>query len=161
MSFGSNWFIVLILFFLAMGNGGIFGNNNASLQGALTRADVNDVVQSQTIENAIASLHTSNDNGFAGLQIGMNNGFANVMSGINNIGYMMSQNCCDIKSTILADGQATRQLIQDNTIQDLRDKLNDKDQQILTATLEASQLAQTDALKAYIDAKVTTTTTTA
>ena len=71
----------------------------------------------------------------------------------------MANQCCDIKATILSDGQLTRQMIQDQTIQDLRDKLADKDQQILVAQLAASQVAQTSQLENYIDAKLAASTT--
>ena len=49
-------------------------------------------------------------------------------------------------------------MIQDQTIQDLRDKLADKDQQILVAQLAASQVAQTAQLENYIDTKLAATT---
>lgn len=55
----------------------------------------------------------------------------------------MAQCCCDIKESILADGQATRQLIQDNTIQNLRDKLSDRDRDLQTAYWQISQVNQT------------------
>ena len=38
-----------------------------------------------------------------------------------NMQAQLAQCCCDIKESILADGQATRQLMQENTIQGLRD----------------------------------------
>ena len=56
----------------------------------------------------------------------------------------MAQCCCDIKESILADGQATRQLIQDNTIQNLRDKLADRDRDLQTAYWQISQVSQTN-----------------
>ena len=58
----------------------------------------------------------------------------------------------------LADGQLTRQLIQDQTIQALRDKVSDKDKEILVAQLAASQVAQTTQLENYIDTKLAATT---
>lgn len=57
---------------------------------------------------------------------------------------LMAQCCCDIKESILADGQATRQLIQDNTIQNLRDKLADRDRDLQTAYWQISQVSQTN-----------------
>lgn len=61
-----------------------------------------------------------------------------------NMQAQMAQCCCDIKESILADGQATRQLIQDNTIQNLRDKLADRDRDLQTAYWQISQVSQTN-----------------
>ena len=43
----------------------------------------------------------------------------------------------------MADGNATRQLMQDNTIQNLRDKLADRDRDLQTAYWQISQVNQT------------------
>ena len=123
-----NGIIILILFFIMMMGGGFGGwgaGNNAAVQGALTRADVNDAIT-----------------------------FQNIGNGIGNLAGEMASTCCDIKATILADGQLTRQLIQDQTIQALRDKISDKDKEILVAQLAASQVAQTTQLENYIDTKL-------
>ena len=143
-----NGIIFLILFFIMMMGGGWGawgGAGNAAVQGALTRADVNDAITFQNIGNGIGNLANSVNMGFAGVQ--------------NSLGSMsgtMATQCCDIKATILADGQLTRQMIQDQTIQDLRDKLADKDKEILVAQLAASQVAQTTQLENYIDTKLAT-----
>lgn len=60
-----------------------------------------------------------------------------------NMQAQMAQCCCDIKESILADGQATRQLMQENTIQGLRDKLADRDRDLQTAYWQISQVNQT------------------
>ena len=144
-----NGIIILILFFIMMMGGGFGawggGANNAAVQGALTRADVNDAITFQNIGNGIGNLSNS---------VGM--GFAGVQNSLGNIAGEMATTCCDIKATILADGQLTRQLIQDQTIQSLRDKLADKDKEILVAQLAASQVAQTTQLENYIDTKLAT-----
>lgn len=147
-----NGIIILILFFIMMMGGGFGawggGANNAAVQGALTRADVNDAITFQNIGNGIGNLSNS-----------VNVGFAGVQNSLSNIAGEMANTCCDIKATILADGQLTRQLIQDQTIQALRDKISDKDKEILVAQLAASQVAQTTQLENYIDAKLATSTT--
>lgn len=143
-----NGIIILILFFLMMGGGfGGWGANNAAVQGALTRADVTDAITLQNLENGIGNVNN-----------GMNIGFAGVQNSLCTLSGAMANQCCDIKATILGDGQLTRQMIQDQTIQDLRDKLADKDQQILVAQLAASQVAQTAQLENYIDTKLAATT---
>ncbi|MCR5284856.1 MAG: hypothetical protein K6D95_04605 [Treponema sp.] len=146
-----NGIIILILFFIMMMGGGFGWNNganNAAVQGALTRADVNDAITFQNIGNGIGNLGSA-----------INLGFAGVQNGLGNLAGEMATTCCDIKATILSDGQLTRQMIQDQTIQDLRDKLADKDQQILVAQLAASQVAQTTQLENYIDTKLAASTT--
>ena len=145
-----NGIIILILFFIMM-MGGSFGGwgagNNAAVQGAITRADVTDAITLQNLENGIGNVNN-----------GLNIGFAGVQNSLCNLAGTMATQCCDIKATILSDGQLTRQMIQDQTIQDLRDKLADKDQQILVAQLAASQVAQTSQLENYIDTKLAATT---
>ena len=142
-----NGIIILILFFIMMMGGGFGawggGANNAAVQGALTRADVNDAITFQNIGNGIGNLANT-----------VNMRFAGVQNGLGNLAGEMATTCCDIKATILADGQLTRQLIQDQTIQALRDKISDKDKEILVAQLAASQVAQTTQLENYIDTKL-------
>lgn len=60
-----------------------------------------------------------------------------------NMQAQMAQCCCDIKEAVLADGNATRQLMQENTIQGLRDKLADRDRDLQTAYWQISQVNQT------------------
>lgn len=59
--------------------------------------------------------------------------------------------CCDIKETILADGNATRALIQANTIQDLRDRLNNSQRETDLANSVIQNNAQTQTLLAQIN----------
>ena len=66
---------------------------------------------------------------------------ASLMS--QNVQAQLAQCCCDIKESILADGNATRQMLQDNTIQALRDKLAERDRDIQSAHSQISQVAQT------------------
>lgn len=51
--------------------------------------------------------------------------------------------CCDLKTAIHSEGEATRGLIQANTIQDLRDKINERDRELQSAQFQISQVAQT------------------
>ena len=52
------------------------------------------------------------------------------------------QNTCAITDAIRCEGQATRALIEANTIQDLRDKLEEKDRQLLKSDFQISQVDQ-------------------
>lgn len=196
-SWNSNPFLWLI--FLAMiGNGnfgwGNNGNNNSAVQGALTRAELSDGLNNQTVLNdfrnveagissANANLNSNLNNGFANVQqslcsgfgsvnnninnqtfdtinalnSGFNNlqsaitqngfnnqmGFCNVGNAVNNLKYEMAQNCCDIKNAMHFEGEATRGLIQANTIQDLRDKLDERAGIIQSQQIALSNAQQT------------------
>lgn len=61
---------------------------------------------------------------------------------IDSVKYGASQNTCDIINAIHAEGEATRAQMTQNTIQALRDKLNDKDRDIQTRDFQLSQLSQ-------------------
>ena len=153
--------IILILFLvMLMGGGNLFGGgvNNAVLQGMATRSDVNDVITSQNIENAIVNTNNNISAQFATQNLTNMNNFAQIQAAIAALSAQQSSCCCDVKNTILADGQLTRNMLLNQTIQDLRDKLSDKDQQILVAQLAASQVAQTTQLENYIDAKLAAST---
>lgn len=52
------------------------------------------------------------------------------------------KNTCDITNAIHAEGEATRALINANTMQDLRDRLEARDRDLLTANFQLSQQAQ-------------------
>lgn len=52
------------------------------------------------------------------------------------------QNTCAITDAIRCEGQATRALIEANTIQDLRDRLEEKDRQLLKSDFQISQVDQ-------------------
>ena len=66
---------------------------------------------------------------------------------IDALANQMSMDTCAIKEAIFRDGEATRALINANTMQELRDKLN-------SAEMALSNNAQTAAIEQAIDAKV-------
>jgi hypothetical protein len=117
-------------------------------------------------------MNTSLLNGFYGSQAVVNNGFSGVQrdlctgfNGINqnvnqtrfdmqscccetnrnldSVKYENAQNTCSIVNAIREDGEATRALINANTMQDLRDRLEAKDRELLGAQFQISQQAQT------------------
>ena len=164
--FGGNgsgiWFI-LILFFLC-GNGA-WGGNSA------TRSDIYEGLNSQNTFSEFRSLQNEVTNGFASTNqnlyrsfydtaLGMANGFANVnqnmCAGFNGVqaaiadtNYRMQNCCCDIKQKISEDGQATRNLIQQNEIQKLREELQDAKNENLATGLVTAQGIQTNNLKDF------------
>jgi hypothetical protein len=61
---------------------------------------------------------------------------------IDAVRYEAAQNTCAITSAIHAEGEATRALIQANTVQELRDRLEARDRDLMTANFQLSQQAQ-------------------
>lgn len=62
--------------------------------------------------------------------------------GFQGLGAQLAQCCCDLQTAIHSEGEATRGLIQANTIQDLRDRLAERDRDLSTANFQLSQQAQ-------------------
>lgn len=62
---------------------------------------------------------------------------------IDNARFENSQNTCAITNAIHAEGEQTRALINANTMQDLRDKLAEKDRDVLARDFQLSQISQT------------------
>ena len=154
------------------GNG--FGND-AATQGALTRADLFEGFNNQGVNNKLNDMATGLCNSFAAVNSNLCQGFSGVNSnlnqGVNSINaniaenrYAQGQCCCELKkeiselaaenyrntceitTAIHSEGEATRALITENSIQALRDKLADKDRVILYANLQLSQKEQNETL---------------
>lgn len=163
---GNNWFAVLFLFALLTGGFGFGGN--AMAQGALTRAELHDGLNTQNLENGIRNVqnglcdgfyaqNTTMLQGFNGIQRDMCTGFSAVNAGIaenrfaaqqcccetnrniDAVRYENAKNTCDIVNAIKEDGAATRALMTQNTIQELRDQLQ-------AAQLQLGNMSQTQTL---------------
>jgi hypothetical protein len=147
----NNPFIYLV-WLAVLGNGGLFGNRgagDAAVQGALTRSDLFEGFNTQDIN---AQLR--------GITNGLCDGFYATRQGISDLGYAMkdcccttnrnidavrfenAQNTCAITNAIHAEGETTRALINQNTIQELRDKLEARDREVMVRDFQLSQLAQ-------------------
>lgn len=171
MGFVGNGFMWLIVLFLLCGRGFGWGNDS----GTLTRAEMYDGFNSQNTLNAVRGVqsglcdgfyaqNTTMLQGFNGIQRDLCTGFSAVNAGISEnrftaqqcccetnrnidaVRYENSKNTCDITTAIHAEGEATRALINANTMQNLRDKLADKDRELMTANFQLSQQAQSAAL---------------
>lgn len=148
--------ILIILFFLIFGGGfggGFGGLGNAFAQGTLTRAELSQGFADNQILNKLDgitngicdstySLTNAMNNGFNNLNMNTMQGFNSVNSSLNNLSFQNQQCCCEIKNAIHSEGEATRQLIQQNTINALEAKLADKDRELQTANFQLSQQAQ-------------------
>lgn len=155
---GNFWWIWIFVLMFGMGGNG--WGNSAAMQGAFTRSDMTDGFNWSDIKRGINNLGNGlADLGYASLN--QTNGInQNIMQqtgalsqGLANIGFEAQQCCCttnrnidslrydaqkntaDIVNAIHSDGEATRALMVQNTIQELRDQLQE-------AKLANSQCAQ-------------------
>ena len=101
--------------------------------------------QDLTQLNSFNALSTTTLQGFNGLAMQNQNATNQIIAQGTANAMAMQQCCCEIKSTILADGNATRALINDTNMQALRDQLtaannkvsnNDQSQYLLTTILQ-------------------------
>lgn len=156
-AFGGNgaWMMMFLFFLLAWGGNGFggWGNGNAATQGALTRGELCQDMNFQSLENAVRGVQSGLCDGFYAMNTGMLNGFSGVNNAIqqaqftsqqcccetnrniDSVRYENAKNTCDIVNAIKADGDATRALMTQNEIQSLRDQLQ-------TANFQLSQQAQ-------------------
>jgi hypothetical protein len=175
----NNPFIYLVWLAL-LGNGGIFGGNRgAELQGTITRSDLFEGFNNQDVNGQLRGLTNGMCDGFYATRQGISElGFAmkdcccTTNRNIDAVRYEGAQNTCTITNAIHAEGEATRALINANVMQELRDKLAERDRDVLVRDFQLSQQVQNAYLineirpcakPAYITCSpyaVTTTTTT-
>ena len=154
-------YLIWIWAFRMFGNG--FGND-AATQGALTRADLFEGFNNQGVNDKLNDITTGLCNSFATVNSNLCQGFNSVNSGLAENRFAQQQCCCELKkeiselsaenyrntceiaNAIHSEGEATRALITENAIQALRDKLADKDRDILYANLQLSQKEQNETL---------------
>jgi hypothetical protein len=174
----NNPFIYLVWLAL-LGNGGIFGGNRGELQGTITRSDLFEGFNNQDVNGQLRGLTNGMCDGFYATRQGISDlGFAmkdcccTTNRNIDAVRYEGAQNTCTITNAIHAEGEATRALINANVMQELRDKLAERDRDVLVRDFQLSQQVQNAYLineirpcakPAYITCSpyaVTTTTTT-
>ena len=134
---GAWWIIILFLFMFGMGGFGGFGGQN----GALTRAEMQQGFDTAEVTRKLDGLSYGLSDGFYAQNTTMLNGFAGVTAAVENarfaaqqcccetnrnidgVRYDAQKNTCDIITAIHAEGEATRNLMQQNEIQQLRDRI--------------------------------------
>ena len=115
---------------------------------------------SGAMQTGFGNIRYDNLQNVMGLQSAMTSGFYGVNSGLAENRFAQQQCCCEtnrsidavradaykntceITTAIHAEGEATRALINDNTMQALRDKLADRDRDLLYANFQNSQYLQ-------------------
>lgn len=146
---GGYWIWIILLFLLFGGNWGNNGNlqNDELMNQEFIKRDLfntNQNVSSQGFQNSrdiLESRYTT--------QLGLQNlGQQNqecccaTQRAIDGVNTQSFKNTCDITTAIHSEAEATRALINANTMQELRDKLADRDRDLLTANFQLSQQAQ-------------------
>ena len=155
----NNPFIYLV-WLAVLGGGGLFGNRNGELQGAITRSDLFEGFNNQDINGQLRGITSGLCDGFYALNSGIKDGFYGTRAAIAENRFAAQNCCCEtnrnidavryegaqntraITSAIHAEGEATRALINSNVMQELRDKLEARDRDILVRDFQLSQLAQ-------------------
>lgn len=159
----NNPFIYLV-WLAVLGGGGLFGNRGNELQGAITRSDLFEGFNNQDINGQLRGITNGLCDGFYALNSGIKDGFYGTQAAIaenrfaaqncccetnrniDAVRYEGAQNTCAITNAIHAEGEATRALINSNVMQELRDKLEARDRDVLVRDFQLSQLAQTSSL---------------
>lgn len=158
--FGGDWaaFLLFALIFGGMGNG--WGNGWGGGNAALTRAEMFDGFNNQTVVRKLDGITQGLCDGFYAQN-------TNLLQGFNSIGSQIAENrfaaqqcccdtnrnidsvrvgvqqcCCDLKTAIHEEGEATRALMNANKIESLRDRIAERDRELQTANFQLSQQAQ-------------------
>lgn len=159
---GGIWGLLILILLLGGGRG--FGGFGGGFGGGLGLADLqsgfnfNDLQGSvrgiqQGIADSTYALNNAIMGGFHGVDNALCAGFNGVNNAINQSRFDAQQCCCetqkaisDSTTAIIQAGNNNTQRIIDmmttNQIQDLRDKLADKDRDVLAANFQLSQLSQ-------------------
>lgn len=142
----NNPFIYLVWLAL-LGNGGFFGGRgygagDPAVQGALTRSDLFEGFNNQDVNAQLRGITNGLCDGFYAVNNSLKDGFYGIKDAICGTNRNIDGVRYDITSAIHAEGEATRALITSTTMQELRDKLADRDRELLTANFQLSQQAQ-------------------
>ena len=160
-----NPFIYLVWLAVLGGGNGLFGNRgDAAVQGAITRSDRFEGFNNQDVNGQLRGITNGICDGFYAVNSGMKDGFYGIQGAlaenrfaqqscccetnrnIDAVRYEGAQNTCAITNAIHAEGEATRALINANVMQELRDKLEARDRDVMVRDFQLSQLSQTAAL---------------
>lgn len=141
----NNPFIYLV-WLAVLGRGGLFGGYGGgadpAVQGALTRSDLFEGFNNQDVNAQLRGITNGLADGFYAVNSGMKDGFYGIKDAICGTNRNIDSVKYDLSNAIHAEGEATRALINANTIQELRDKLEARDREVMVRDFQLSQLAQ-------------------
>ena len=123
---GFGLIILILLFIFAFGGNGMFGGSAGSATEVYSRlaSESGKDVISQGYENQIATMRGSYES----------------LLQFKDVQAQMAACCCDLKSTVIEQSQMTRDLINSNTITELRAQLVEERDANITAAQTASLL---------------------
>lgn len=115
---GVGFIILLFIFIWAVfgGNGFGFGGNAGN---ALTQAELQAGLYNQTVDRNLADIRTAQCN----TDMLINNTNYNNLLQSKDLSAQMAECCCSVKGAIHAEGEATRAMIQNDKIEQLRDQV--------------------------------------
>lgn len=145
--FGAWFWVILVLLFCNNG----WGNNNFAndtlFDDEFIKRDIFNTNQNvsnsacQTQRDVLESRYTT-QLGMQNLQASQQECCCTTQRAIDNVVAQDYKNTYEITTAIHAEGEATRALINANTMKELRDRLADRDRELLTANFQLSQQAQ-------------------
>lgn len=144
------WFI-LILLFMGRGFGFGFGNQDVNVNDEFIKRDLFNMQQSsqacccETQKEILESRYTT-QLGLQNLGQQMSSCCCETNRNIDAVRADAYKNTCEITTAIHAEGEATRALINAQAMQDLRDRLADRDRELMSANLALQNNAQTQTL---------------
>ena len=151
-----SWFWIIILLFFC--RGGNWGDNQTLTSDEFIKRDIFNTNQNvstsacQTQRDILENRYTNQLCCCETQKEILQSRYDNALQ-TQTLAAQVAQCCCDLKTAIHAEGEETRGLIQANTIQDLRDRINERDRELQSAQFQISQVAQTsnivDTLRPY------------
>lgn len=139
----NNPFIYLVWLAVLGGGNGFFGRGgDPAVQGAITRSDLFEGFNNQDVNAQLRGITNGLADGFYTVNSGMKDGFYGIKDAICGTNRNIDAVRYDVTNAIHAEGETTRALINANTIQELRDKLEARDRDIMVRDFQLSQLAQ-------------------
>lgn len=165
---GGGWFMWIIVLFALMGGwGNGFGRGYGNGPG-LTQVELQQGFDTQSVLRKLDGIQNGLCDGFYAQNNAINGVQREVLESRYNLGSQIAenryaaqqccceqlrasdairhenaQNTCSIVNAVREQGELTRALINNNTMQNLRDKLADKDRDLQSANFQLSQLSQT------------------
>lgn len=153
--FGMNgsWWVIILLFF-------VFGGGNWGNRNGVQAAELSQQFGESRILSKLDGISNGLCDGFYAQNTTMLTGQNTLGREIAGVGTQLQECCCSINRNIDAvrseayrntceittalheEGERTRALINQNTMQNLRDKLADRDRELQTANFQLSQQAQ-------------------
>lgn len=133
------WWIIILFLFVFMGGGGLWGNRQSDYGQYATAASQQEILYGQQFQGLNSALQRISDgicnstyalnNAITGegrnMQMQMADCCCKTQTAIANLAAQTDRQTCAITTAIHAEGEQTRALMQANTIQQLRDKVNE------------------------------------